>query len=780
MDDRRLIPSMFHRRLVLLGSGLLLTLLGLSAQMMRLSVVEGSARLAEAESRLDRRTYLPTYRGEIRDRHGHVLARDRASYDIAVRYDVITGAWPRDQAARQARRAIGVSRWNTLSPEQRDQAIRDRMAEWTAKTDRLWAAIRTTGGLSDEALLARRDAIRAEVQSMAAVVWERQRMEWLALYGIEAEGSEDGFQPRPIREQRQPHVVLAGVSSEVAFEFERLSRELDQIVTVIDSRRREQPWNAVDVVLDRRLLPKPLRSDSPVSIRAEGVADHILGSVRNEVWAEDVERRPFVDPKTGRIDLGGYRVGDFVGQRGVELVFEDHLRGRRGVIHERRDTGAQTRTEPVPGENLQLTLDIKLQARVQAILSHDFGLTRVQGWHNNDWFPIGRPLNSAAVVLDVQTGEVLAMVSMPTMAQGENMSESRREVDYPWVNRPVEAVYPPGSIIKPLVLAAAVKEGVHALSAPITCTGHYYERREDIARCWIYRQRYGLATHGPLRAEEALARSCNIFFYTLSHRLGIERLAQWYRRFGLGQPLDIGLLHERARADGAMVPVGEIGGTVPDEQTISELRNRGELDFSSVIMGIGQGPVTWTPVQAANAYATIARGGLVRDATLVVPEHRATRRPQREDLQLSPPLARAILEGLRQSVEEPHGTGYQIRYDEQPELSPDRVINAPNVTVWAKTGTAQAPPLPVDTTGDGETDAMLREGSHAWFVGLVGPHASRTPTHAIAVVVEYGGSGGRVAGPIANQIILALQREGYLPAGDGTEQVAFQGRGARP
>lgn len=757
---------MFHRRLVLLVAVIALTSLGLGAQLFKLSVVEGAQRLAEAESRLDRRTYLPTYRGRILDRHGRVLAEDRASYDIAVDYDVIIGVWAENRAARQARREIGTSEWNALSPERRDAAIRHHLDYWKTKTDTLWMQIQRLGKIDEAELIRRRDAIRAEMQTTAATVWERQRAAWLARFGMEEDAAEaadnprsGGFTPRPIREQRQPHVILPRVSEEVAFEFVRIARELDGIVHVLDSRRREYPWTSAEVLLDRDTLPKPLRSSTPISIRVDGIADHVLGSVRTEVWEQDVVRRPFVNPRTGEIDLGGYRPGDVVGSRGLEAAFEDRLRGLRGVINERRDTGEQQRVDAVPGKDLHITLDSRLQARVQAILSHEYGLTRVQRWHNNTALPLGRPLNAAAVVVDVENGEILAMVSMPTIAMGQRMTDARRRTDDPWVNRAAEAIYPPGSIIKPLVLCAAVQEGVHTLGTAITCNGHYYEAHQDRARCWIYRPQFYMRTHGPLLAEEAMARSCNIYFYTLGDRLGMARLSNWFRRFGLGSPLDIGLLGPLV--DGKRL--GENGGQVPDEDTIAKLRNEGQLNFSSVIMGIGQGPVTWTPVQAANAYATLARGGIVRDATLVRDDERLVPRASRSHLGLPPSLVRAAIEGLRQSVEESYGTGHIIRYEYDESIAPDKTFNVEGVTVWAKTGTAQAPALPVDTTGDGENDSVLTGLSHAWTVGLVGPKSSGEPRYSIAVIVEYGGSGGRVAGPIVNQIIRALQVEGYLP-----------------
>src|SRR5689334_13399093 len=123
MDQSKFIPSMFHRRLVLLLVVFAFIGLVLSGQLFRLSVVEGSARLAAAEERLDRRTFLPTVRGMIYDRHVRVLAIDRASYDIAVEYDVITGAWIRNKSVAQAKKEIGRNKWLTLATDEREDAI---------------------------------------------------------------------------------------------------------------------------------------------------------------------------------------------------------------------------------------------------------------------------------------------------------------------------------------------------------------------------------------------------------------------------------------------------------------------------------------------------------------------------------------------------------------------------------------------------------------------------------------------------------------------------------
>lgn len=779
MNRERLIPKMFHRRLTLLMAVMVCACVVLGAQTAHLTLAKGADRLATALSRLDRREFLPTTRGAIYDRNGVALAMDRASYDVAVQYGVISGTWVVEEAGRVARDKAGAM-WREMSPVAREQALLQESPALEHRVEQLWDMICGLGGISREELELRLDRIRRSVEAMAAETWSRQRAREYQMFGAPEPGRPDTFKPLPIREQKTPHVILPRVPESVAFEFKRQEGSLPGLV-VVDAHQRAYPWSTVNVTMDASTLPEPIRREGAVVVEAAGVADHILGGMRDQVWESDIRRRPFAakNPGDPLPDLGGYRAGeDSVGARGLELVFEDHLRGLRGVIDTHLNTGEVERVDPTPGRDLHLTLDIRVQAKVQAILSPEFGLARVNQWHAG-WehdgtpkptgLPLGRPLNSAAVVIDVDTGDVLAMVTMPTIAIGEQWPGSRRALEHPFINRAAEAPYPPGSIIKPLVLAAAVTEGVHRLDDRIECTGHYFPNWKDRARCWIYREVYGWTTHsarfGPLDAQTAIGASCNIYFYTLAEKLGAERMADWLTRFGLGATLDLGLMYEaevRPR-DGQPFKaiVGENPGAVPTRAGIEQWKRQGNQVFETIMMGIGQGPITWTPLHAANAFATLARDGYVRDARLLKQDPRPLTLRREGDLSLDPRAVAAALEGLRRSIVEDYGTGNAIRY---PDGRSEPIINAPGVTVWAKTGTAQAPPFPVDDDGDGRADRHLMGLDHAWFVGLVGAGESgrARPQYAIAVILEYGGSGGRAAGPIANQIIRALQSEGYL------------------
>lgn len=763
----------FHRRLVLLGCGALVVMLVLFAQLSRLAIVQGAEFRQEAEKVLDRRTYLPTYRGRILDREGRVLARDQASYEVAVSFPVIAGEWANAQAESAARREVG-GMWLELDTAERQEVIDRYLPQFRGREQDLFETICLLGNIPREELDERLNTIRRNVQRMAAEVWDAQAAAELARRGDDPATFQ--FDPQPIREQKIAHVVLSDVPDEVAFEFMMIAEDAPSMIEVRDTRRRENPFSEQVISLDCDSLPRPLRRDAPKVIHVTGVLDHTLGSIRDQLWKEDVDDRPFYDPRTRDIDLGGYRDGDVIGNSGLERVFEDHLRGLRGYIHERRDTGERTRVEPTPGNDLQLTIDVMLQARIQAVLSHEYGLTVVQPWHNNAVLRNGFPLNAAVVVLEIETGEVLAEVTMPTLAMGELMSDKQRDFDRPAYNRAVDAVYPPGSILKPIVLTAAVSERVFSIGDTIRCDGKYFPDKPQ-PRCWIFREVHNFMSHGSLGASESIARSCNIFFYTLADRLDMPRLIDWMDFYGMGQRLYTGLAYEVQTDDGEYITAGEAPGHLPSDADVTKWKSTGEYTFTNLIMGIGQGPMSWTPMHAANAYATLARGGSIRDATIIQHDPRGERPQRIPSRTINKKAVDEALDGLRRSVVENFGTSNHIRFA---DTTVDDLFNAGGVTVWAKTGTAQAPL--VDLNQDGEIDELERKSrlDHAWCVGLVGPKGSDRPLYTFAVVVEYGGSGGRVAGPIANQVIHALQDLNYLPDDGSKPPPVNGGRGYGP
>jgi penicillin-binding protein 2 len=503
-----------------------------------------------------------------------------------------------------------------------------------------------------------------------------------------------------------------------------------------------------------------MRGEGVERVRVTGVGRLVLGTLRGRLYQEDHDARraaardPSIDSggwfTEGGTDRGRYITGDSVGVSGVEGAREHHLRGLRGLRTVRLDTGEERSADPVPGGDVRLTLDAMLQARIRAALEPSVGLTTVQPWHNNGGVAEGETLAGAAAVLDIDTGHVLALVSTPAPQGDARWDEAPPVSAYPgfldpYVNRAIGVPYPPGSIVKPLMLGAATARGHYRMDRGIVCNGHLLEDRTDVYRCWIYK-RYGLshsATGEPVRAAESVTYSCNIFYYELGRRMGPRTIASIYGELGVGGGLGLGI----GRAwDGK---VGALDG--PGDGS--------DLGVSdAILMAMGQGPVTWTPLHAANAYATLARGGAVVPPTLV-DDGGGPRVVSQAGL--SPAAVEAALEGLYGSVNDSRGTGSMISFDEGRE----EIFNAPGVRVWGKTGTAEASPLLHDPDGEGPAAArVVRAGDHAWFTILVGPEGGG-PRYAVSVLIEYGGGGGRVAGPVANQVVHALIAEGYLPGG---------------
>lgn len=804
MAQHSLTKTRYGRRLLLIVGLFAAGLLILAAQSSKLTVVEGEALLAEAESRLVRQRWTPSTRGRIRDRAGRVLAYDRPSFDIAVDYSVITGEWAQRQAARAARRR--AENWATLSREQRSQTIVDMVPEFVARTTATWDLIAQETGLSPAEVAARKFRVSDQVDRMAEHVRTRRTVTALRAYAgslgiseaelqrrtqaidrpdvqddaarlryalareitVEAERAIERAVAEELSEETVPHVIVHAVDDEVGFKLRRLAAETDDEglprypgLSIQQSHARDYPMRTVEVGIDRSVFPPPLRSDTVRTTRVRGVASHLLGSVRRGVYAEDDDRRSdalaadadlaaratYPTP-SGPADLGQYFPGDSVGHTGLERSLEDELRGLRGLRIDRLDESEAETVPPAPGRDVALTLDIMLQSRIQALLDPANGLTSVQPWHDNTvhvdandpmsplMMPPGTPMDAAAVVLDVDTGEILAMVSTPSfLPDGSDLPQrvDERErylaVRRPYVNRAVSMPLPPGSIAKAVVLCGAHARGLLGDDERIACTGHFLEGQTDRLRCWIFKRNPGMTHdmslgHSPDGAE-ALKVSCNIFFYTLGQRLGPDGIADLYRSFGVGEPWDLPV---DGALRGFLGPYGKPDAISPGD---------------AILMGIGQGPIAWTPLHAADAFATIGRGGIRIKPRLVLDQPAET-----TDLGLDPAIVDTTLHGLWLATNDERGTAHSIPYNGRRF----NIFDAEGIQVWGKTGTATAPPLVVD----GET---VRRGDHSWFVLLCGRDR---PRYAISVVAEYGGSGGRVSGPIANQIIHALVAEGYL------------------
>jgi penicillin-binding protein 2 len=449
----------------------------------------------------------------------------------------------------------------------------------------------------------------------------------------------------------------------------------------------------------------------------EGVATaHVLGYV-GRINEREMER----------IDVSDYAGTSHIGKLGVEQAHEEWLHGHVG--HEQAVVNARGRVlerreekPPVPGRDLHLFLDIKLQRDAIAAL----------GAHRG-----------AVVAIDPETGGVLALASTPTydpnpFVSGIGHAEYaalRDDIDKPLYNRAVRGQYPPGSTIKPFVALGGLALGAVSPFDRKFCGGYFQlPGHSHRYRCW---RRGG---HGSVAMEDAIVQSCDVYFYRLANDLGIERLNGFLSEFGFGA---------RTGADIA----GEQGGLLPSPEWKQRARKQVWYPGETLIVGIGQGSFLATPLQLAAATAAMANHG-----HYIVPRMvKATRAG------VGKPLEPTRLEWHQVPVEDPRQ--WQDVIDAMTEVveggrGTARRIHNDAYRIAGKTGTAQ-----VFTVGQNESynesQVAERMRDHALFVAFAPVEAPRI---AVAVIIENGGHGGSVAAPIARAVMDSYLLDQRVPA----------------
>lgn len=426
----------------------------------------------------------------------------------------------------------------------------------------------------------------------------------------------------------------------------------------------------------------------------------------------------------------GYELNDRIGKTGVELTLEEHLRGKPGkeqieVNAAGRKLGTLERAEAQAGNNLILTLDLDLQKRVTEILAAGMGQSK----------------HAIAIAMNPQTGEILTLVSLPTYDNNifstsisrEMLAELLEDPRRPLVNRAIGGLYPPGSIFKIVNGLAALQEGVATPQTKIFSSGEItVPNKYDPSIIYTF---YDWAPLGMLDFYQGVARSSDIYFYYLAggykefRGLGVERLSNYARAFGLGQPTGIDL-H------------GEAKGLVPDERWKSEVKREPWLTGDTYNYGIGQGYLLTTPLQMLSVVATVAADGTIMKPQIVreiVDADGNIVAPFAPQSISKLPISRANLtvmrEGMRQAVE--WGTATRAK--------------VPGVQVAGKTGTAEHG-VPDPRTGKYPT--------HAWFLSFA-PYEN--PEIALVVFLESG-NGAYDAAPIASKILrYYFERSGRIP-----------------
>jgi penicillin-binding protein 2 len=419
-----------------------------------------------------------------------------------------------------------------------------------------------------------------------------------------------------------------------------------------------------------------------------------------------------------RIDGSDYSGTTHIGKVGIERTYEDVLHGTVG--YRQVETNAEgrilrtlVRTPPVPGENLYLTMDAELQSVAEQAFEGNAG---------------------AAIAIDPSNGEILAFVSQPTYDPNlfvngidtETYQALRDDSQQPLFNRALRGQYPPGSTLKPFVALGGLEQGITSEHADTYCPGFY--RLPGKARKYRDWKRSG---HGTVDLTDAIAQSCDVYFYDLALSMGIDRLHSFLALFGFGERTGIDI-------------IGELPGLLPSRQWKRAARGLPWFPGETLIAGIGQGFMLTTPVQLASATATLSQIGHRLTPHIVASTQRY------DDIELTPaplePLAdmpvedphhwTQIIDAMREVVHGKRGTARKIAKDIEFDIA-------------GKTGTAQVFGLKQEEKY--EADKLAKElHDHSLFIAFA-PVAE--PRIAIAVVVEHGGSGSAVAAPIARIIL---------------------------
>lgn len=455
--------------------------------------------------------------------------------------------------------------------------------------------------------------------------------------------------------------------------------------TVIESHRLDLPGVMIQVESQRNY---------PGGVTAA----HVLGYV-GEISAEQLEKPEFADLHQGSI----------VGQYGVEKSYDRHVRGQAGqksvevdaLGHEKK---AAVVEQPQAGNDLYLTIDVRLQKVAESLLGEESG---------------------AIVALDPTNGDILAMASRPAFdpnvlsreLTAKQWIEIVQDEGRPLNNRASQGQYPPGSTFKVPMAVAALETNTMSPSSTVRCNGGYQFGKR------LYHD-WKAGGHGLVDLHTALVHSCDVYFYTVGQRMGIDVMAEYGKEFGLGQGTGVELPSERT-------------GIMPSTAWKQKSKNEPWLPGETISAAIGQGYVTVTPLQMASLIATVANDGVsFRPRLVQAIMDRTTGHLQelsavpRGKVNAKPETFRLIKEALADVVKV--GTATRAK--------------SSVVTIAGKTGTAQTAAL---RTGS-EKDIPKKFRDHAWFVAFA---PVESPKIAVAVLAEHMGHGGSAAAPLAKEVI---------------------------
>lgn len=689
------------------------------AQMQLLTASSVQEKIAELKRQRGQSKQLKTIRGKILDRNGRVLAIDEARFSVHINYRLCSYL---DERVRQnlLDRAAGQA-----DP---DKTIAKTKEEISAKLEDLEQIINKCARLG----AVDPSQIRGEIQKVNDLVWDSRTFQaWRRNF--------------PNSEVFGHYASRNGVPLSVAIaDFE--AKEPDpvkrrELASKVDIAEMHRNWPLLELQTDDDIFAAQLEflDTDGVAILPQEHRFYPYGTVAAQTIG-------WVGPATQQRDkelleddeLLSYLEGELCGREdGVEYVCEGVLRGRRGEEVKDLDRQLVNQIPAQLGDDVKLTLDIELQKRIE-----DY-LTRYP--HDPNCGP-----GMSAVIIEVGTSDILALVSLPVYDlnrvrydYGDLVADPRK----PLINRAINEEYPPGSVVKPLILIAGLESGHITPEEIISCPPE--APPEGWPKCLIFRRaRVGHDNRWENNARNAIKGSCNIYFSRLADRVDPNALQQWLFKFGYGRDILFvpdflkevsSFKFQISNLSGLDRNFDQLSGTISSTIPRGAIRSFADLPplrpGERRMFGIGQGSLRVTPLQVANAMAALAREGVYIAPRIFDLQSAAGNRQSAIDLGVRLETLAVIYDGMSAVVNDVGGTAYT---QFEPFL---RTLAAEDVKVYGKTGSTERP-------------------EHAWFAGFAQDSAAQKI--AIAVIVEGGQHGSSDAAPLARDIIQFCIEAGYI------------------
>lgn len=658
-------------RFMMLKIIMVLMIIAIFAKLFSLQILEGRKYLETANARLSTSVTTKAPRGDILDRYGNTLVNNKVGYSVVIRKSDIENEELNNVISKVVEilyttgssidDSLPISETTpysfTFEDKNNNGSIEDEKQSWFENNKYIDEYINSSMSADD---------IIYTYQSIYGVNGSLYDEHVRRIIGVRYEAEVNGYS------SSTPVTIASDVDVSAVTQI----KELRDYLPGID-----------------------IAEDYVRTYNYPGLATHILGRVgkiSSEEYAENSSK--------------GYGINDIIGKQGIERWAESYLRGKDGIKGTSTDIDGEEvelieEVDPVPGNYLMLTIDKDLQETLEKSLE-----ARIKS--------IGNDCNAgAAVVLDVNSGDCLAMASYPTYDM------SRFDEDYaslieneanPMINRAVSGLYSPGSTFKPLTAIAGIQTNNLSLNETIECTGVYrfYEDYQPV--CWIWSENH--LTHGKQNLTEAIENSCNVFFYELGRRLGIDALDEYAKKFGLGEYTGIELTEETS---------GHMASPEYKAEVVEDVISREWFGGDTLQTAIGQSYSLFTPVQLANYCATLANGGTRYKVNLIKSVRSSVDgslveefQPKvEEQIDISEEALQMIHDGMKKVVD---------------EGSASSIFEGYPIQVGGKTGTAQL--------GSGANNAIFM--AFAPF---------DDPQIAIAVVLEHGVRGTN-AGQVARDV----------------------------